>query len=74
MVPEADILVRFGQRVRQLRQVKALSQEELAFRTSLDRTYVSGIERGRRNVGLRNVQALAKALDVTIAQLFEGLT
>jgi len=74
MAYEADILVRFGQRVRQLRQARSLSQEELAFRTSLDRTYVSGIERGRRNVGLRNVSVLASALGVTLAELFEGLT
>lgn len=73
MAAEADILVGFGQRVRQLRQARALSQEELAFRTDLDRTYVSGIERGKRNVGLRNVDVLARALGVTLAELFEGL-
>jgi transcriptional regulator with XRE-family HTH domain len=68
-----DVLGRFGQRVRDKRTALGLSQEEFAAKCNLDRTYISGIERGKRNVGLRNVEALAKALGVSIAELMEGV-
>jgi transcriptional regulator with XRE-family HTH domain len=65
--------VSFGRRVRVLREVKSLSQEQLAEMAGLHRTYVSSLERGQRNVGLDNVFALAKALGVSPAELFQGL-
>jgi transcriptional regulator with XRE-family HTH domain len=68
-----DILARFGQRVRALRQASGLSQESFADKCGLDRTYVSGIERGKRNVALRNIDAIAAALGVTVSKLTEGL-
>lgn len=68
-----DILARFGKRVRELRAGLGLSQEAFAARCGLDRTYISGIERGLRNVSLRNIETLAKTLGVSIAQLTEGL-
>lgn len=61
----------FGRRVRDLRQARGYSQEALAERSGLHRTYISSLERGQRNVGLDNVHALAAALDVTPAKLFE---
>ncbi len=66
---DADIKLRFGQRLRELRQTRGLSQEELAFRAKLHRTYVSSAERGARNVALVNLEKLAKALDVDICDL-----
>jgi transcriptional regulator with XRE-family HTH domain len=60
----------FGDRIRELRKAKGLSQEQLAHEAALDRTYVSGIERGTRNVGLDNIYRLADALDVATAELF----
>jgi len=68
-----DILERFGKRLRELRQAQGLSQESFADRCGLDRTYISGIERGRRNVALRNIEAIAKALRISISQLTEGV-
>lgn len=68
-----DILVQFGQRVRQMREAKGLSQEQFADLCGLDRTYISGIERGKRNVALRNIQVIAKTMDVSISRLFERL-
>lgn len=65
--------VSFGLRVRSIREAKGLSQEHLAEIAGLHRTYVSSLERGQRNVGLDNILALAKALDVTPAELFQGL-
>ena len=68
-----DVLECFGRRVREKRKGLGLSQEEFASRCNLDRTYISGIERGKRNVGLRNVGAIAKALGVSIAELMQGV-
>jgi transcriptional regulator with XRE-family HTH domain len=68
-----DILLRFGRRVRELRTAKGLSQEAFAGKCKLDRTYISGIERGKRNVALRNIGAIAEALGVTISVLTDGL-
>jgi transcriptional regulator with XRE-family HTH domain len=68
-----NIAVRFGQRVRDLRKGTGLSQEAFAAKCGLDRTYISGIERGKRNVSLRNIQVIAKALGVSISELMQGL-
>ena len=61
----------FGARVRQLRLDRELSQEGLAERSGLHRNYVGGIERGERNCGIDAVYALAHALRVSPAALFE---
>ena len=60
----------FGKRVRELRLARNLSQEKLAFKARMHRTYVGGIERGERNPSLKNIAAIAKSLDVTLSQLF----
>ena len=60
----------FGKRVRELRLARNLSQEGLAFKARMHRTYMGGIERGERNPSLKNIAAIAKALDVTLSQLF----
>ena len=60
----------FGERVRQLRLERSLSQEELAFKSCVHRTYLGDIERGERNPSLKNIAAIVKALDVTLSQLF----
>src|SRR5207253_1686344 len=73
MVRDADIAVRFGARLRELRQTKGLSQEAFAAACGLDRTYISGIERGKRNVSLRNIEVLANALGMSISVLMKGL-
>jgi transcriptional regulator with XRE-family HTH domain len=65
--------VKFGRRVSNLRRSKGLSQEGLAERAELHRNYVGGIERGERNVGLRNIVRLARALGVTTSELLKGL-
>ena len=65
-----NIEERFGERVRKLRQSKGLSQEDLAFKAGMHRTYLGGIERGERNPSLRNIAAIAKALGVTLSELF----
>lgn len=63
-------LLEFGLHLKQLRLARGLSQEQLGLIAELDRTYISGIERGVRNVSLTNIFRLAKALDVPTAALF----
>ncbi len=65
-----DITTRVGFRIRQIREHKGISQEELAGRADLHRAYVGQIERGEKNIGLRNLEKIAKALNVKIAELF----
>jgi transcriptional regulator with XRE-family HTH domain len=67
---EQAIKAAFGQRVRELRTEKGLSQEALALACDLDRTYIGGIERGERNVSLVNIQKIAEALEVPARDLF----
>jgi transcriptional regulator with XRE-family HTH domain len=67
---EEDIRARFGRRLRALRRERGLSQEELAFRAGLHRTYVSSAERGERNVALINIERLARALEIDMCDLF----
>lgn len=61
---------RFGERVRQLRLTIGLSQEDLAFKAGVHRTYLGSIERGERNPSLKNIAAIANALGVDISDLF----
>jgi transcriptional regulator with XRE-family HTH domain len=63
---------KFGARIRYLRLKLGLSQEELAGRCDLDRTYIGGIERGERNPSLKNIWIIASALQVPISALFDS--
>lgn len=65
-----SVLQTFGKRVKSLRLVRGWSQEHLALKADLDRSYLSDIERGLRNVSLQNTEVLATALGVPIFQLF----
>ncbi len=67
----ASVQFKFGMRVRQLRLAAGLTQEDLAHRCGLFRTYMSRIETGRANPTLTMVDALATSLKVPIASLFE---
>lgn len=59
-------------RVRELRKKNgAMSQMDLALKAGIDRTYIGGVERGERNVGIKNVERLAQALSVNMAELFK---
>ncbi|HET6251572.1 MAG TPA: helix-turn-helix transcriptional regulator [Tepidisphaeraceae bacterium] len=73
MSSEVDIVQRFGQRLQLLRKKKGLSQEAFATVCGLDRTYISGIERGKRNVSLRNIAVIADALSLSMSTLVKGL-
>ncbi len=67
-----DILKRFGRRIQQLRLKKGItSQMALANKARLDRTYIGGVERGDRNIALKNIEKLAKALGISLEDLFK---
>lgn len=61
---------RFGNRIRQLRVARHLSQEELSFRCGISKNYLSDVERGTRNISLKAIEKLAKGLEVEIYELF----
>jgi transcriptional regulator with XRE-family HTH domain len=66
-----DISARFGKRVKEIRLRKGLSQGGLAKILGVHPTYISGIERGVRNMALKNIERLAKALGVPIEELMK---
>lgn len=70
---EKTVLKRFGERIRSLRKERNFSQEKLAELCGLDRTYISGIERGIRNVSLINIEAITHALGISKSDLFKGI-
>ena len=62
---------KLGLKIKQLRNKMGISQEELAFRCDLHRTYISSVELGKRNVSIRNIEKIALALNVAIIELFK---
>ncbi|MBJ6361100.1 helix-turn-helix domain-containing protein [Paenibacillus sp. GCM10012307] len=67
-----DIRSEFGKRVRELRSRSGISQALLADLAGLDRTYISGVERGERNISIVNIEKVAAALNVSIEYLFSS--
>ena len=65
-----DIKKKFGGNLRRLRKERGLSQEGLALLADLDRTYISGVERGERNISLINITKIAEALHIPVKKLF----
>ena len=59
-----------GQRIKELRTKQGLSQEEFAFRCELDRTYITSLERGKRNISLTNLEKIAKAFNMNLSEFF----
>jgi transcriptional regulator with XRE-family HTH domain len=68
---EKDIRKQFGDRLRYLRSLRKLSQEDLAHLCDLDRSYIGGVERGQRNISLLNIKKIADALFVSPKELFD---
>ncbi|MEL7218166.1 MAG: helix-turn-helix transcriptional regulator [Pseudomonadota bacterium] len=66
-----DVHNRLAQNLRRLRQVRNWSQEELAHQTDIHRTYVSDLERARRNPSVEVIERLAKGLDVKLGELLD---
>lgn len=66
-----DIRKKFGEKVKSLRKEKNLSQEELAHIANIDRTYISDIEKGERNVSLVIIEKIAKSLEIEASELLK---
>ncbi len=66
-----NIQKKFGEKLKETRIQKGLSQEKLAFKSGLHRTYISDIERGARNLSLQNIEKIAKALGISNSELLK---
>ena len=66
-----NIKEKVGKRIKYLRNQIGVSQEELADKAGIDRTYITSVECGKRNVSIVNIEKIANALDVTLSKLFE---
>ena len=71
MNSKQNILIKFGERVREIRKEKGLSQEELAHKADLHRTYIGMIERAEKNITLINIEKIANALETEIITLLK---
>ena len=74
MESKQNILIKFGERVREIRKEKGLSQEELAYKADLHRTYIGMIERAEKNITLLNIEKITNALEISIKDIFNGIT
>ncbi|TKR53276.1 helix-turn-helix transcriptional regulator [Allopusillimonas ginsengisoli] len=70
-IPPKDPLQAFGRRLAELRKEQGISQEQLAYMSGVARSYVSGVERGQRNISLINITRLAEALQLPASKLLE---
>lgn len=72
-LPQSPLTL-FGQRLAQLRKAQGISQEQLALMSGIARSYVSGVERGKRNISLQNIVLLAQTLKIEPAELLRFST
>ena len=68
-----DIKSKIGNRIKELRQEKQLSQKDLAYSTDLDRSYIASVESGKRNISIINLEKIANSFGVTLSELFKGV-
>ncbi len=68
-----SLLVLFGEGIRETRKEKKLSQEALANKSGLHRTYIGMVERGEKNISLKNISKLSKGLEVPMPEIFKRL-
>lgn len=63
-----------GNQIRELRLIKKISQEKLAFKAGIDRTYLASVEKGKRNISIINLEKIIKALDTDFAIFFKDIS
>lgn len=68
-----NVLTQLGMRIRYLRKQKGMSQLDLALEADINKNYISDLERGSRNPSLLILERIAKALDVSLENLFQGI-
>lgn len=62
-----------GSRIKELRNSLGLSQEKLAFKADIDRTYLAGVEQGKRNPSIKSLEKIIQALEVTFSEFFKDM-
>lgn len=67
------ITEKVGQRIKDLRSEIGISQEKLALKAELDRTYLAGVENGKRNLSIKSLEKIINALDISFHDFFEGM-
>lgn len=67
---EEQIEIKIGKRIKELRGVLGISQEELGFRSGVHRTYIASLEVGKRNVSIITLEKIVKALEVSLCEFF----
>ena len=66
-----DIRFKIGQRIKQLRAEKNVSQNDLAYFSGLDRSYLAGVENGKRNITIVNLEKIITALEITVKKFYD---
>ncbi|PIY09018.1 MAG: transcriptional regulator [Flexibacter sp. CG_4_10_14_3_um_filter_32_15] len=67
-----EIQSKIGNRIKELREVKSISQKNLAYDSDLDRSYIASVESGKRNISIKNIEKIAIALGVSLKIFFEN--
>jgi transcriptional regulator with XRE-family HTH domain len=73
LAKEKALLKKLGNKIRELRASVGLSQEELAEKVGIHRTYIGSVERGERNVSIINMFYIARSLNSSLSELFESI-
>lgn len=68
-----DIKSKVGSRIKGIREKISMSQKDLSYTADLDRSYIASVENGQRNISIVNLEKIAKALGVTLTELFKGV-
>ena len=67
------ITEKVGSRIKELRRALGLSQEKLALKAEVDRTYLAGVEQGKRNPSIKSLEKILKALEVSFGEIFKDM-
>ncbi len=67
-----EVKSKIGNRIKELRAIKEMSQKDLSYAADLDRSYIASVEKGQRNISIVNIEKIAMALDVTLQEFFKS--
>jgi len=68
-----EIKSKVGSRIKDIREKSGISQKDLSYSADLDRSYIASVENGQRNISIVNLEKIAKALKITLSELFQGI-
>ncbi|NJN78299.1 MAG: helix-turn-helix domain-containing protein [Saprospiraceae bacterium] len=67
-----EIKSKIGNRIKELRAIKGISQKDLSYAADLDRSYIASVEKGQRNISIVNIEKIANALEVSLQEFFKS--